>query len=273
MAEQETGVAYEMVIADLDGTLLAADGELAERTRIVIKQVLQSGLRVTLATARSSVDALRYARTLGLTEPLICQNGAVLFSAELNVALDRYLLASRVVADVVARVRRLSPQATLAIDYPFDRLADPDWRGPDGGGRCQLTLWPLSSDEIPKRRAATVLVRDLPEPTALAWEGLPVTVTSSSVGLTEISRAGIDKGTGLRRICRRLGVDPAGVIAFGDMPNDTSLLVNSGMGVAMGNAWDELKEVADVVAPPNTQDGVAAVLHAMLSGTLSLRER
>ena len=79
-------------------------------------------------------------------------------------------------------------------------------------------------------------------------------------GLVEISAVGVTKATALARVAEELGVDPADVVAFGDMPNDLPMLTWAGTSYAMGNAHPDLIAAADRVAPTNDEDGVARVL-------------
>lgn len=79
----------------------------------------------------------------------------------------------------------------------------------------------------------------------------------------EIIPKGIDKGTGIALICRHLGVDLKNTIAFGDSMNDAAMLKKAGLAVAMGNACEELKSLADVVCEDVAHDGVALALDRM----------
>jgi HAD superfamily hydrolase (TIGR01484 family) len=91
--------------------------------------------------------------------------------------------------------------------------------------------------------------------------GDEVAVTySSGDGLIEIAAAGVTKATGLAGVAEQLGVAAADVVAFGDMPNDVSMLSWAGHGVAMANAHPAAIAVADEVTGPNGEDGVALVL-------------
>jgi hydroxymethylpyrimidine pyrophosphatase-like HAD family hydrolase len=82
-------------------------------------------------------------------------------------------------------------------------------------------------------------------------------------GLVELSAAGITKAATLARVSSDLGVRPADVVAFGDMPNDLAMLTWAGTSYAMRNGHASVREVADHVAPTNDEDGVAAVLTAL----------
>lgn len=79
----------------------------------------------------------------------------------------------------------------------------------------------------------------------------------------EVNRKGADKGEALRAICRHYGQDPEDTIAFGDSTNDSAMLLAAGLGIAMGNAQEEVKALADQVCLPCQEDGVARMLEAL----------
>lgn len=89
-------------------------------------------------------------------------------------------------------------------------------------------------------------------------EGLSITRTHPR--LVEGTAAGVDKGAGVRRLCARLGIDPARVLAIGDSDNDIPMLEAVGFGVGMGNASPGVRAVADALVPPIDQDGAAVAL-------------
>ena len=89
---------------------------------------------------------------------------------------------------------------------------------------------------------------------------LATTTWSSSFALVEISAAGVTKATTLATLASDLGIGPDEVIAFGDMPNDLPLLEWAGTSYAMANAHPTVLALAEHVAPPNDEDGVATVL-------------
>lgn len=92
-----------------------------------------------------------------------------------------------------------------------------------------------------------------------------VDVVMAGPGIVEILPLGLSKATGLSLAARRLGVKAAETIAFGDMPNDIPMFGWAAHGVAMGNAHEELRAVADEVTATNEEDGIAVVLERLLS--------
>ena len=104
---------------------------------------------------------------------------------------------------------------------------------------------------------------ELAEAAQQAAGGL-VGVTMAGEGIVEILPLGLTKATGLSLAARRLGMKAADTIAFGDMPNDIPMFAWAGHSVAMANAHEELKAVADEVTLSNEEDGIAVVLERLL---------
>ena len=80
----------------------------------------------------------------------------------------------------------------------------------------------------------------------------------------EVSAPGINKGEGLKILGEKLGIGTKDMMAFGDSNNDAAMLQTAGVAVVMDNAYESVKEMADVIAPSNEEDGVAAVIEQML---------
>ena len=80
----------------------------------------------------------------------------------------------------------------------------------------------------------------------------------------EIVPVGIDKAKGLSILLDKTGMKPSELIAFGDGYNDTPMLQFAGMGVAMGNAAEEIKKAADFITKSNDDDGIAFALEKLI---------
>ena len=91
-----------------------------------------------------------------------------------------------------------------------------------------------------------------------------LTVVQTAAFYLEVIPRVINKGQGIRDICRTLGISPKEVISFGDAENDIPMLREAGMGVAMGNAAEAVKAAANLVTLSNNEDGIAAALEKLL---------
>ena len=91
-----------------------------------------------------------------------------------------------------------------------------------------------------------------------------LTVVQTAAFYLEVIPKVINKGQGIRDICKVLGIDSEEVISFGDAANDIPMLREAGMGVAMGNAAEPVKAAANMVTLSNNEDGIAAALETLL---------
>jgi hydroxymethylpyrimidine pyrophosphatase-like HAD family hydrolase len=89
-------------------------------------------------------------------------------------------------------------------------------------------------------------------------------MTMSGAPFVEVMASGVSKASGLAQLCARLGVRQSEVLAFGDGLNDREMLAWAGHGVAVANADDAVKDIADAVTGSNDEDGVAQVLERTL---------
>lgn len=108
-----------------------------------------------------------------------------------------------------------------------------------------------------------------PEVCQQAWADLsqlPYFVTGAGFVDLEVMNPATNKGLALAALCRALGVPAEQVMAIGDSGNDAAMLDFAGVGVAMGNGEDALKQRADLVAPSNELGGVADMLELVLQG-------
>ena len=97
-------------------------------------------------------------------------------------------------------------------------------------------------------------------------ELFPETAVSSSLPWNiEINSADATKGKALKSLCAALNVDLKDTLAFGDGTNDLDMIKTAGLGVAMGNAVEELKQAADWIAPSNVENGVAAGIYRFMN--------
>ncbi|MBR2734060.1 MAG: HAD hydrolase family protein, partial [Selenomonadaceae bacterium] len=87
-----------------------------------------------------------------------------------------------------------------------------------------------------------------------------LTISFTERNNLEASPRGITKASGLEELCKFLGIDIAETVAIGDGHNDVEILQAAGVGVAMGNARDDIKQLADFVTADNDHDGVAVAI-------------
>ncbi|ONI72639.1 HAD family hydrolase [Actinosynnema sp. ALI-1.44] len=258
-----------LIASDVDGTLLDVTERITDRTAAVVNRAIAAGTPFLLVSGRPPRWIPPIAEQADLTGYAVCANGAVLYDIGADRVLSAHTLDPVLLHDVAKVLDEVLPGAALASER----------HNPNGtldsfvGEHAYISPWG-DADKLAKPRAEVLghpavklLVRH-PSMTSeqMAAATVPllddsVTLTfSTSRGLLEISKIGVTKATGLADAAELFGVGQAGVIAFGDMPNDIPMLSWAGHGVAMSNGHPSVFAVADEVTAPNSEDGVAQVL-------------
>jgi Cof subfamily protein (haloacid dehalogenase superfamily) len=260
-----------LVASDVDGTLLDPMAHVTERTARVVARVTGSGTPFVLVTGRPPRWIAPVAESTGLNGYAVCSNGAVLYDIGTDRVLATHGLDPMLLHDVTHALERAVPDirvaaeraSTSAVDVP-SFATEHGYRNP-WGDEDGDTAAPRA--EVLGHPATKLLVRHdrmtSAELVSVAMDVLDhaVDVTfSTNQGLIEFSARGVTKAFGLAGVCRLLDLPARDVIAFGDMPNDVEMLRWAGHGVAMANAHPDALAVADEIAAPNSEDGVAQVL-------------
>ena len=180
----------------------------------------------------------------------------------------RHLIVPPMLAKAAAALRTAVPGIGIAVEYPDGHGADPVYQSVNT--ELNLSLPRLDDAELFSRPASKLLGRhfgyscdDLLALALPALDGLVSVTHSNSKGLIEASALGVSKASVVAEIAEGHGIGPGSVIAFGDMPNDLPLLGWAGTSYAMANGHPSVLAVADHVAPPHDEDGVASVLEQL----------
>ena len=259
-----------LVALDIDGTTVNHEGELSSAVRESVRAVVDAGHHVTIATGRAIIGTLPVLDRLGLTTGYaVCANGAVTLRLDPDLDLG-YEILEAVTFDPAPALRVLRehfPSALVAVEEPgvgFKVTA------PFPDGELDGTPRVVPFEELMATPVTRVTLRD---PTSTSEEFIERTQhiglhgVEYAVGWSawlDINPEGVSKGAALEAIRRRLGVEPMHTVAVGDQRNDLEMLQWAARGVAMGNAPDEVKAVADEVAGDVDDDGLVDVLRALL---------
>lgn len=259
---------FRLVVSDLDGTLLTSRHEISPRNLTALQQYAQRGAHICVATGRHPMSAIKLTSVFDVPYTMIAMNGAVILDQPSgDVCYQAYL----------------KPEETLAILQAFDQLGLNERRDVftldtwytsevDDDARWWAEQSGLAASPIPEScaiAAAKVMIQT-PRPRsreilAQAQKLLPgMHVVLSTPTLMEITAPGVSKGTAVKWLADRLGIAAHEIIAFGDQLNDVDMLEMAGYGVAMANAADDVKAVADRVTLRHDEDGVAHVLEEFL---------
>ena len=253
-----------LVATDLDGTLLHSDGTVTARTRAVLDELDDRGVPVVFTTGRPIRWMEQLWDAVGGHGLAICSNGGIVYDVAERRVRDHSAVPREVGLQVAELVRAAVPGTTFAIEHTSGWASEDAFPHHPDDARVRPTgTWEsIFVDDVVKVLAVHP---DLdPEEFWRRVDGavgdLVTTTWSSTFALVEISAAGVTKATTLARVAAEMGLGPADVVAFGDMPNDLPMLEWAGTSYAMANAHASVRDLADHLAPGNDEDGVATVL-------------
>ena len=272
------------IVLDIDGTLLNTGKIISEKTKQALIAAQEKGIKVILASGRPTTGMLELAEQLEMTKYegfLVSYNGArvtdcltkkVLFNQAMSIETGQAILEHLKKFDVIAMIDK---EDYLYVNDVYSGMLDL----PDGafniieyearGGNFKLSeiddLAAFATFPINK-----ILIAAQPEylqkiaPALHAPFDEIVTAAFSAPFYFEFTDKGIDKAKALNTVFPEMGIHSENIIAFGDGHNDRSIIEYAGIGVAMGNAVDALKEIADDVTLSCDEDGIAAGLEKYL---------
>jgi Cof subfamily protein (haloacid dehalogenase superfamily) len=265
----------KLVATDLDGTIVRADDTVSARTRAAFDLVVATGIPVVGVTGRGPRLLPVSRRDLPAASFFVFGQGANVVDLTLpDHAHDLFAecIAGAVAAEVVATLEAVvGPLSVMVepIDVPHEFLlgdVHPAWR-------FAALVRACSRDEAFAGSVLKAFVHsdayDADELLAIARTVIgPETVefTQAGLGYVEICPRGVTKGTGLAVIAGHLGVDPADILVFGDMPNDLPMFDYAGWHrVAVANAHPVLRAAADEITDACEDDGVARYLERLFA--------
>lgn len=278
--------AIELVVLDIDGTLIAAANEPVGVLAQKLYRTLSSGysVRITIATGRAFGGAAPIIDALGVTNPVVLYNGAIVADRGGAHLLFRKSIDADTVRQAVALAVRAGASALVYNCRPSPPQQTLPGTGAEGPGLIEtVTGWsrglepvrevnglhvewqPADAPVIVSEATAVLVMCSDPEshlPAAL--QRLPhVSATSSGAGYAELRPAGVSKAIGVEYLARHLGISRANVLAIGDNDNDVEMLDWAGIGVAVHGATQRAVQACDYTTTQRSASGVIEILRVV----------
>ncbi len=269
---------YRLIAIDIDGTLLNSQRQITPRTLQAIEKAIAGGKRVALCTGRSLQSARAIAEQTHPEAILIFHSGALIFETLNGPLLKAVNLPRALAFEIITYFKQegYDPLVYESVPEGLHFWYEPprsvnEWqrRYIEGSGprACQIAdLW-----DAPFVDPAQVAIAGSQEAidrmrTCLSerWPEIGVILSRSTLGgvnwFMEVVPTQVSKAQGLAVLGTTYSIRPQEMIAVGDNFNDLDMIEYAGFGVAMGNAPEAVKELADFVAPSNDEEGVAYVI-------------
>ena len=264
----------KLIAMDLDGTLNNDAKQITEITKRALMQAQKKGIRLALASARPSPGLFKERDILHLQEHggiLMSYNGGRIVDAASGKVLFETAMDILQTKQVLRFLKQL-PVTPILDDGARFYVTDSngykvDYECKNNAMECSVVE---DLEQFLSFAPVKILMSVQPEQLAAVQREIAaflpdtLTVVQTAPFYLEVIPKTINKGQGIRDICSVLGIKTENVIAFGDAANDIPMLRAAGVGVAMGNAAEDVKVAADLVTLSNNDDGIAAALEKLL---------
>ncbi|MQA95571.1 MAG: Cof-type HAD-IIB family hydrolase [Streptosporangiales bacterium] len=260
--------APRLVATDLDGTVVRSDGTISARTVAAFARVEAAGAHFVLVTGRPPRWIHPVAESFGHRGLALCANGALVYDLHSERVIQSHMIQPEVLEKLVELLREAIPGVTFGVEYEDGVAFEHAYEL----GRWSAAAENLraSPEELVSRPGAKLLARhptlcadDLLAAARPAVGDLATPTHSNGDRLLELSAAGVSKASALAELSEGLGIAPHEVIAFGDMPNDLTMLAWAGTAYAVANAHPEVLAAVPDHAAANDADGVAQILERL----------
>lgn len=271
-------MSYKLICIDVDGTLFGENGRIPNENIIAIKEAYKNGVQIAISTGRIYSNAVQISNRINVKSPVIAANGAIardwykgetifhscfkrseyeklleLLSKHKLVAhfytMDKVITYSVIgsIAAYLYKFKNYSKSHKIYVDSALTLKSLRKKLEQYEGNVVKCVLYSINKDRMLNLRT------DIEETTEMAVFG----AGSYSI---EIGPKGVSKGNAVKELANYLNIDLKDVICIGDNENDIEMIKCAGLGIAMGNGVDNLKEVADYITDSNINSGVGKAI-------------
>lgn len=273
----------KLICIDMDGTLLNSNHEVSERNKKALKKASELGVNIAITTGRLFCSARYYSDLIGIDTPVIASNGSYIK----NKFNDTAILENPMPKDVAIEIYNIVKKHGLTVNFnSWDTLIREDFIP-------ENHAYYIMNQDLPEEKRVKFLVCEDIIPTIEDFQGNilkgivfeegenkdnlwaakeelkntfgdKLHVVSSGDNNFEVMMGNSSKGNAVAYLAESLGIKPEEVMCIGDSENDISMIKYAGVGVAMGNGLDIVKEVADYITDTNNNSGVGKAIENLV---------
>ncbi|MDF2882644.1 MAG: sugar-phosphatase [Clostridiaceae bacterium] len=264
---------FKLIALDMDGTLLREDKTISPESFDAIKNAKRNGVSIILATGRPLQGIKRYLKQLNLVgydDYAITFNGALIQNIKTSEVIAKNIMSH----DDLEYLYYLSLNLKVNIHtLTYDSCLTPKWskysqlEASQNEIQLEIVDFTKLDSSIPLVKIMFIdygkildeVIKNLPKEVYDKY-----TVVRSAPYFLEFLNKKVNKGFGVETLADNLGIKRDEVICIGDAGNDVHMIKYAGLGVAMGNAFPEVKKIADYITKTNEENGVAHVINKFI---------
>lgn len=262
----------KIIALDMDGTLLNEKKQISEGNQEAINQAMEQGIYIVPASGRIKSALPKEILTHPGISYGICSNGATVFDMKTGNALFRCnldrelvlqiledLVGFDIIIDIFVNGKIISEEKNKQRLDEFEMSDVMKEFVRSSRTYIPSCLLDFVMNEAVHIERFNIFYKTIEQKEAICkrLSKYQVVIASSLSINLEVNSQGADKGTALMWLANYLGILPEETMAMGDSNNDTTMIKKAGIGVAMGNAIQEIKDIADDITLTNEEDGVA----------------
>ncbi len=262
---------YKLVGCDLDDTLLRDDFTISDANKEAINKVVEKGVKFVVVTGRITGAARKYMEELGLNIPYSTFQGAKI----IDPIKDENIYSSELEKEKILDIIRYAEMHNVHINlYDNERIYVKEknkWTEYYESFARKVEILEVGSllDFEFKSTPKMILIDEREKLDEISKEirgfmSSEVNMFYSKTNFLEFTSKNATKGHALKFLADKWGIDRSEIIAIGDNYNDETMLEYAGLGIAVGNAVEDMKKISGYVAPSNEDDGVAHVLEKFI---------
>ena len=284
---------YKLIVIDLDGTMLDSYGQVTQNTKNAIKNAIEKGIDVVIASGRPIDSIKSIAKDIGSEKYFIAGNGALIYDIPKDEILyDKYMKKEKVL-EIIKICEENSISYNVYTDktilakslkynvlyYYKENLKKPEDK------RTHINIVENIYDYIQKMQEEKFLKITICDDSKAIFQSiirkleqikdieiLDVSHMSRKVieqgteqipieyYYTEISSENVDKWYAIEFLMKKLQIQKEEIITIGDNSNDKKMIKEAGLGIAMGQSMPQLKAIADYITSSNTEEGVTKAI-------------
>ena len=253
--KEKINIIESMIILDLDKTLLNSENQISKYTLNVLNEYRNHGGKIVIATGRAITRSKKYYEQISACG-LITLNGSVTYYD--NEIIAQTPINKDKVYDMIQKLLTIEGMS-MAVCYPdYMITSNKKYEVPGVNDYCDMKQFSL--DEIQNIKAFSDNYEAM-DAIDYDYYGCKKITSQKEDGFHVIACKDVDKVNGIKVLCNHLGIKLENTIAFGDDYNDLEMLKHCGIGVAMENASEMVKDVADKITLSNNEDGVGVWLN------------
>ena len=269
---------YKLIVTDMDGTVLGEDHRMTEGNKKALKEAEKNGVKVVFATGRFHDSAKEHIDFLENIMPIISSNGSIIKHPITNEVLYSNFIDKEVSIEIVEILEKHNVKYQAYTDEIILQKYETEdemrmmkeFIEKTFSDKTEISFKKDLREDIRNSNVLKFNIMEIDRPDLIDKVRVDlelvknIEVTSSWKDNLEVMSEGSHKGNAVEYLCELLDIDREHIIAFGDNYNDLSMIEFAGTGVAMGNAEDDVKKIANHITDSNGNDGVAKAIYDLV---------